>query len=44
MRFGIASSHGGFALKKGLVKQLRDGGHEVVEFGAYSVQTIGRNL
>src|SRR5262249_41981955 len=35
MRIGIATDHGGFALKEELVKQLRGAGHEVVEFGAY---------
>ena len=35
MRVGIATDHGGFDLKEELVKQLREAGHEVVEFGAY---------
>jgi len=35
MRIGIATDHGGFALKEELIKQLRGAGHEVVEFGAY---------
>ena len=35
MRVGIATDHGGFVLKEGLVKQLREAGHEIVEFGAY---------
>ena len=37
MRIGIASDHGGFDLKDELVKQLREAGHEVVEFGAYQL-------
>ena len=35
MRIGIATDHGGFNLKKELVKQLRGTGHEVVDFGAH---------
>jgi ribose 5-phosphate isomerase B len=35
MRVGVATDHGGFALKEELVKQLHESGHEVVEFGAY---------
>lgn len=34
MRVGIATDHGGFALKEELVAQLRKAGHEVVDFGA----------
>jgi len=34
MRIGIATDHGGFNLKEELVKQLREAGHEVVDFGA----------
>jgi ribose 5-phosphate isomerase B len=34
MRVGIATDHGGFALKEELVAQLRAAGHEVVDFGA----------
>ena len=34
MRIGIATDHGGFALKEDLVAQLRAAGHEVVDFGA----------
>jgi ribose 5-phosphate isomerase RpiB len=30
---GIAADHGGFELKRFLVKQLRNHGHEVVDFG-----------
>jgi ribose 5-phosphate isomerase B len=32
---GIATDHGGFALKEELVAQLRAVGHEVVDFGAH---------
>ena len=35
MRVGIATDHGGFSLKEELVGQLRDAGHEVVDFGAH---------
>ena len=34
MRIGVATDHGGFALKQGLVERLRAAGHQVVEFGA----------
>jgi ribose 5-phosphate isomerase B len=37
MRVGIATDHGGFALKQELVARLRADGHEVVDFGAYSL-------
>jgi len=37
MRVGIATDHGGFALKEELAAYLREGGHEVVDFGAYSL-------
>ena len=35
MRIGIATDHGGFGLKEELLTQLRDAGHEVVDFGAH---------
>ena len=35
MRIGIATDHGGFNLKEELVKQLREAGHELVDFGAH---------
>lgn len=35
MRVGIAADHGGFELKEQLLEELRGGGHEVVDFGAY---------
>jgi ribose 5-phosphate isomerase B len=37
MRVGIATDHGGFALKHELVANLRAAGHEVVDFGALSL-------
>jgi ribose 5-phosphate isomerase B len=37
MRVGIAADHGGFALKEELVVALREHGHEVVDFGAPSL-------
>jgi ribose 5-phosphate isomerase B len=33
-RVGIAADHGGFTLKERLASALRDGGYEVVDFGA----------
>ena len=35
MRVGIATDHGGYALKEQLVAELRGAGHEVVDFGAH---------
>ena len=37
MRIGIATDHGGFGLKETLAVQLRDAGHEVVDFGAHEL-------
>ena len=34
MRIGIATDHGGFSLREQLLSQLREAGHEVVDFGA----------
>jgi ribose 5-phosphate isomerase B len=39
MRIGIATDHGGFALKEELVTQIRAAGHEVVDFGAFGLST-----
>ncbi len=39
MRIGIATDHGGFALKEDLLVRLRKAGHEVVDFGAHSLDT-----
>jgi ribose 5-phosphate isomerase B len=38
MRVGIAADHGGFGLKEDLAARLRELGHEVVDFGAYSLE------
>jgi ribose 5-phosphate isomerase B len=35
MHIGIATDHGGFDLKEELIKQLREAGHEVTDFGAH---------
>jgi len=37
MRVGIATDHGGFALKEELIAHLREAGHEVLDFGAHNV-------
>ena len=37
MRVGIASDHGGFALKGEVVPWLRSMEYEVVDFGAYEL-------
>jgi ribose 5-phosphate isomerase B len=37
MRVGVASDHGGFELKRGLVARMGDAGHEVVDFGAHAL-------
>ena len=37
MRIGIATDHGGLALKEELVARIRAAGHEVVDFGAHSL-------
>jgi ribose 5-phosphate isomerase B len=37
MRVGIATDHGGFSLKDDLLGRLKAAGHEVVDFGAYSL-------
>src|SRR5262249_28759406 len=37
MRVGIATDHGGFALKEEVLTKLRAAGHDVVDFGAYSL-------
>jgi ribose 5-phosphate isomerase B len=34
MRVGLATDHGGFALKEDLVARLRAAGHDIVDFGA----------
>jgi ribose 5-phosphate isomerase B len=37
MRVGICTDHGGFGLKEDLAAHLREAGHEIVDFGAYSL-------
>jgi ribose 5-phosphate isomerase B len=37
MRVGIATDHGGFALKEDLVARLTAAGHKVEDFGAHSL-------
>jgi ribose 5-phosphate isomerase B len=37
MRVGIATDHGGFALKENLIARLRAAGHEVTDFGAFEL-------
>ena len=37
MRVGIATDHGGFHLKEELITHLRAAGHEIVDFGAYTL-------
>jgi ribose 5-phosphate isomerase B len=37
MHVGIATDHGGFDLKEGLVAHLRAAGHEVADFGAHEL-------
>ncbi|HYA41116.1 MAG TPA: RpiB/LacA/LacB family sugar-phosphate isomerase [Syntrophobacteraceae bacterium] len=35
---GIAADHGGFELKNKLVSDIKNKGHEVVDFGAYELE------
>lgn len=37
MKIGIATDHGGFDLKEGLVAHLLEEGHEVIDFGAHEL-------
>jgi ribose 5-phosphate isomerase B len=37
MKIGIATDHGGFSLKEELVANLRETGHEIVDFGAHDL-------
>ena len=37
MRVGIATDHGGFALKEELVARIRAAGHAVIDFGAHAL-------
>jgi ribose 5-phosphate isomerase B len=38
MRVGLATDHGGFGLKEEMLARLRAAGHEVVDFGAFSLE------
>ncbi len=37
MLVGFATDHGGYVLKEPILKELRDSGHKVRDFGAYSL-------
>ena len=37
MKIGIAADHGGFSLKESIAETLRAAGHDVHDFGAYSL-------
>ena len=37
MRVGIATDHGGYSLKEELMARLRAAGHEIVDFGAHTL-------
>jgi len=37
MHIGVAADHGGYILKKPILKALRDSGHEVQDFGAFQL-------
>jgi ribose 5-phosphate isomerase B len=37
MRVGIATDHGGYGLKEEMLGKLKAAGHEVIDFGAYSL-------
>ncbi|HEX6716473.1 MAG TPA: RpiB/LacA/LacB family sugar-phosphate isomerase [Pyrinomonadaceae bacterium] len=39
MRVGIATDHGGFQLKEDLIRRLKEAGHEVIDFGAHSLNS-----
>src|SRR5690349_2796470 len=39
MRIAIAADHAGFALKEKLRRRLADEGHEILDFGAASLET-----
>ncbi len=38
MRIGLAADHGGFGLKQELSTRLKAAGHDLVDFGAYSLE------
>ena len=37
MKVGIATDHGGFALKEELLAKLQSAGHEIIDFGAHTL-------
>ncbi|HET6594123.1 MAG TPA: RpiB/LacA/LacB family sugar-phosphate isomerase [Anaerolineales bacterium] len=37
MKIGFATDHGGYILKEPMLKAVRDSGHTVMDFGAYSL-------
>ncbi len=37
MKIGFATDHGGYVLKEPILKMLRDSGHTVEDYGAYSL-------
>lgn len=40
MKIAIACDHAGYEYKERLVKYLREKGHEVKDFGAYSAESM----
>ena len=40
MRIAIGSDHAGFAVKRAIAQRLRDGGHEVVDHGCDSEESV----
>jgi len=38
MKLGIAADHGGFTLKEEIKAWLREAGHEVIDFGAFTLE------
>jgi len=39
MKIGFATDHGGYILKEPILKALRNAGHEVQDFGAYTLDS-----
>jgi ribose 5-phosphate isomerase B len=40
MKIGIGGDHAGFEYKEAIVKELRNQGHEVKDFGPYSLDSV----
>ena len=40
MKIALGSDHGGFGLKRVLLAKLKDGGHEVVDCGCSSTESV----